>query len=167
MDAHIYTIGKHLKDHPTYSKQEATYRARKGNFSQTKRQKGINQYTWDGKFVKHYNSASEVVGDDKYKRSHLQCACRSEKKMWHNYQWRYDTDEPPKPLDKPNFCKRRIAQYSLEGELLKIFPSAAAAAREVSPEQNSNTVGNQILQVCKHNRKTAKGYKWEYEDVYE
>lgn len=167
LNVNILTVGKHLKEYPTYSKQEATYRARKGDFSQPSRQKGINQYTWDGKFVKHYNSAAEVVNGDEYKISHLQYACRGNQVLWNNYQWRYDTEEPPKPLEKPYFSKRRIAQYSLEGELLKIFPSAAAAAREVSPEQNSNVVGNQILQVCKHNRKTAKGYKWEYAEIYE
>jgi hypothetical protein len=70
-------------------------------------------------------------------------------------------------LEKPYFSKRKIAQYSLDGELLQTFPSAAAAAREVSPEQNSNVVGAQILQVCKHNRKTAKGYRWEYLDIYD
>lgn len=167
LNININTVGRHLKEHPTYSKQEATYRARKGDFSRPNKRKGINQYTWDGKFIKHYQSADEVVGNDQYQRSHLQMACRGERVMWHNYQWRYDTDEPPKPLEKPYFSKRRIAQYSLDGELLKIFPSAAAAAREVSPEQNSNIVGNQILQVCKHNRKTAKGYKWEYAEIYE
>lgn len=167
LNVNILTVGKHLKEYPTYSKQEATHRARKGDFSQPSRQKGINQYTWDGKFVKHYNSAAEAVNGDEYKISHLQYACRGNQVLWNNYQWRYDTEEPPKPLEKPYFSKRRIAQYSLEGELLKIFPSAAAAAREVSPEQNSNVVGNQILQVCKHNRKTAKGYKWEYAEIYE
>ena len=163
----INTVGKHLKSLSSYSKAEATRRAYGGKITHPSKQKGINQYTWDGKFVKHYQSATEVVGDDEFKKNHLQCACRGNQVMWNNYQWRYDTDEPPKPLKKPYFSKRRIAQYSLEGELLKTFPSAAAAAREVAPEQNSNVVGSQILQVCKHNRKTAKGYRWEYAEIYE
>lgn len=66
LNVNIHTVGKHLKEYPTYSRQEATYRARQGDFSQPSRQKGINQYTWDGKFVKHYQSADEVVGGDPY-----------------------------------------------------------------------------------------------------
>lgn len=163
----ISTVGKHLKGLSSYSKAEATRRAYGGKITHPSNQKGINQYTWDGKFVKHYQNAEEVVGENSGQKSHLYAACRGERKMWHNYQWRYDTDEPPKALEKPYFSKRKIAQYSLDGELLQTFPSAAAAAREVSPEQNSNVVGAQILQVCKHNRKTAKGYRWEYLDVYD
>lgn len=136
------TVGKHLREHSTYSPSEARRRALKGLYPQFYKRKGINQYTWDGKFVQHYSCAEEVVGKNNYDASHLQLACRGERIMRHNYQWRYDDMEAPKPLEKPYFSKRRIAQYSLEGDLIKIFPSAAAAAREVSPEQNSNVVGN-------------------------
>ena len=168
MKISISTVGKHLREYPSYSAKEATYRARNGDFSQNDLRKGINQYTWDGKFVKHYDSAYEIFPDkNDYRISHLQYACRGNQALWNNYQWRYDTDPAPAPLTKPAFCRRRIAQYSLEGEYIQTFTSAAAAAREVSPTQNSNVVGNQILQVCKHNRKTAKGFKWEYDDIYE
>ena len=168
MGIHISTVGKHLREVPSYSIKEATIRARNGDFSQKSLRKGINQYTWDGKFVKHYNSIYEIFPDkNDYRISHLQYACRGNQALWNNYQWRYDTEPAPTPLEKPAFCRRRIAQFSLDGEYIQTFLSAAAAAREVSPTQNSNVVGNQILQVCKHNRKTAKGYKWEYDDIYE
>ena len=42
-------------------------------------------------------------------------------------------------------------------EVLKIFPSAREAANYVG-EQNSS----HIAAVCKGNRQTAKGYKWQY-----
>lgn len=160
------TVTKHLYGLSSYSEDEAKRRGYSYE-SAEKRKKGVNQYTWDGKFVKHYNSVMEVTKGDRISANHLSSTCRGERTMWNNYQWRYDTDDAPSALDKPYFSKRRIEQYSLDGELLKIFPSAAAAAREVSPAQNSNVVANQILQVCKHNRKTAKGYRWEYADIYE
>lgn len=168
MEINISTVSRHLKGLSSYSTKEATSRARHGDFSQNSLRKGINQYTWDGKFVKHYNNIYEIIPDkNDYRISHLQQACRGNQALWNNYQWRYDTEPAPMPLEKPAFCRRRVAQFSLNGEYIQTFPSAAAAAREVSPTQNSNVVGNQILQVCKHNRKTAKGYKWEYDDIYE
>lgn len=160
------TVAKHLSDLSSYSTEEAKRRGYSYK-SAEKRKKGVNQYTWDGKFVKHYESVMEVTKNDRNSANHLSSACRGERIMWNNYQWRYDTDEPPTALTKPYFSKRRIEQYSLSGELIKIFPSAAAAAREISPDQDSNVVANQILQVCKHNRKTAKGYGWEYAEIYE
>ena len=60
--------------------------------------------------------------------------------------------------------RKGVNQYDLNGNFIKSFESAASAAREVSPNQNCNTVGSQILQVCKGNRKTAKGFIWKYGD---
>jgi len=84
--------------------------------------------------------------------------------MWHNYQWRYDTDPPPGRLENPEFSSRKIVQFDLDDNILQIFNSAADAARSASPQQNPNMVSGQIIQVCKGNRKTAKGYKWKYYD---
>lgn len=65
---------------------------------------------------------------------------------------------------KITFGKRKILQYSLNGEFLKEYESAAAAAREIEPEKDCNMVSSQILQVCKGNRKSCRGYIWQYGD---
>ena len=46
-------------------------------------------------------------------------------------------------------------------EILKIFPSCAAAQREVSNNPNDYS-GTHISAVCRGKRRTAYGYKWKY-----
>lgn len=55
-----------------------------------------------------------------------------------------------------------IYQYDKYNNFLKSFPSARAAAREVS---NNSNGASHILDVCKGKRKTAYGYYWKYEDA--
>lgn len=60
--------------------------------------------------------------------------------------------------------RKLVAQYSLTNELIKIYPSATEAARQV---KNQNAQSN-ISLCCRGKCKTAYGYKWRYvEEEYE
>ena len=50
-----------------------------------------------------------------------------------------------------------VKQYDLDGRYLKSYPSASIAG-----EQFSKHASSAISKVCKDERKTAYGYKWEY-----
>lgn len=61
-------------------------------------------------------------------------------------------------------CKthgRKTAQYSLDGNLLAIYPSANAAAIAIGKSQ---TAGRNIRAVCEGKRNTTFGYKWAFLD---
>lgn len=164
------TVSAHLQGYPTYSVTESRSRTEQKNQTHFKPKKKVCQYTWEGKFIKQYNSLREAVeafGENERTISYLSAACRGALYTWRGYQWRYAGDAPPAPLKNPIFPKRKVAQYTLEGKLVKIFPSTCAAAREVDPKQATTIVANQIQQVCRHNRKTARGYRWEYIDTYD
>ena len=45
--------------------------------------------------------------------------------------------------------KRKILQYSLNGEFLKEFESAAAAAREIEPEKDCNRLAHKFYKCVK------------------
>lgn len=51
-----------------------------------------------------------------------------------------------------------VMQYSLQGEFIKEWDSAAQAGRE------TGITDTNIGRVCRGERKTAGGYKWEYKD---
>lgn len=51
---------------------------------------------------------------------------------------------------------KKIAQYSLDGKLIKIWDSISDASREL------NIVKNNICKVCKGQYSQAKGFKFEY-----
>ena len=57
---------------------------------------------------------------------------------------------------KTNATAKRVAQYSLLGEFIQDFPSAAAAARAL--ELDSST----ITKVCRGQNKTHGGFKFKY-----
>ena len=52
--------------------------------------------------------------------------------------------------------RKKVAQYSLDMKLIKVFNSITEASKEV----NSNT--SNICRCCKGNLKTIKGYIWKY-----
>ena len=56
----------------------------------------------------------------------------------------------------PNSVRKTVLQYSLDGELIKEWPNAYSAEREL-------TISG-IGQVCKGNQKTAGGYLWKYKE---
>ncbi|MBQ2175564.1 MAG: HNH endonuclease [Alphaproteobacteria bacterium] len=51
---------------------------------------------------------------------------------------------------------KKVAQYSLDGTLVAIYPSASEAARQTGFEQSL------ISAYCRGERKTAYGYIWKY-----
>ena len=54
-----------------------------------------------------------------------------------------------------NYCKRPVLQYSLNGELLKEWESAAEAGKNGFSRTS-------ITMCCKNKIKTANGYVWRY-----
>lgn len=63
-----------------------------------------------------------------------------------------------------NYAKARqkpIAQYSLEGELIKVWESARQVQNELGFFESN------INKCCRHNIKRYKGFVWEYAEVSE
>lgn len=59
-----------------------------------------------------------------------------------------------------SYNKKKIGQYSLDGELLNTYNSIADANEALGKDRKSSN----IVSVCKKRRKSAYGYKWEYLD---
>lgn len=142
-----------LIEHETYNKHESLSR---------RNRKGINQYDLSGNFISHYNSIIDAAGGDKVKASLISACCNKKIKQALTYLWCFENEEPPKKLENIKYYKRAVAQFTLDGDFIAEFESGAAAARAIEPNKNSNTVASQILQVCKGQRKTARGFIWRY-----
>lgn len=67
--------------------------------------------------------------------------------------WSHSKDTKQKMRD---WQKRKIAQHSLEDELLNIYDSAKEASKI------TNTNRSSITMVCRGTRKQAGGFKWKY-----
>lgn len=69
---------------------------------------------------------------------------------------RYDNYKNPSTYDKHPFKERPVAQYSLQGELIREFKSLHEAARLIGGSPSN------ICLACKGIYKKSKGYKWKF-----
>ena len=60
------------------------------------------------------------------------------------------------PRLKNNKLSKKVAQYNLQGELIKIYPSCKQVMRETGFSQGH------ISEVCRGEKKTYKGFIWRY-----
>ena len=60
--------------------------------------------------------------------------------------------------DKEISHSRKVCQYDLNGNFIKTFDTITEASKEVGCDRKAITL------VCKGPNKTAKGFKWKYED---
>ena len=61
-----------------------------------------------------------------------------------------------KKSSETQFIARPVAQYSLEGELIKVYPSINQANKAMGK------ISNHISEVCAGKRETTYGYRWRY-----
>lgn len=61
-----------------------------------------------------------------------------------------------KPNLKNNKLSKKVVQLDMNNNVIKIYPSAKQAARE------NNFSQGHISEVCRGEKKTHKGFKWEY-----
>lgn len=59
----------------------------------------------------------------------------------------------------PSKLKKTVYQYTLDGELVTIWPSATEVARELGFSQSD------ICNCCNGRQKTSRGYKWSYQPL--
>jgi len=125
----------------------------------SKQQRPILQYDIDGNFLKEWASVTVVHNELKIPLHNIRITIDSKYPRYNKqnsvfkYQWRYklDDDFPKKidPLDLP--C---IAQYSLSGELIKIWRSTTQIEQEIGiPKKNLN-------QYFYGRCKKSNGFQW-------
>jgi hypothetical protein len=116
--------------------------------------KVLLQYDLDGNFIKEWNcGVRQMPNEYKYAGS---CAKNNTGTLY-GYQWRYKTSEDfAKQIGKyENPSHKKVVQKDLMGNVIKIWDSQQQAA---------NIIGcsiQLISNVCRGNRKTAKGFIWE------
>ena len=123
-----------------------TYNMALGGYSGSTYTKNILQYSLSGKFIKKWDSLTDVATYfNKKTTKPLIKALKKERESYLNYQWTYYTEDYPlvinsieaKPVDK-------IYQYSLEGDFINEYISAHAAAKELTKieDRNNATISN-------------------------
>lgn len=131
-----------------YSEEEAIKRGIK----KAKEAKYKKVYQWDknGNFINEYNSLKEASEKTNTSYKALSQAINKEGSS-NGYFWTL-TKEKPKNISIQN--TKRVAQYDLQNNLIKIYNSRKEAAEATGADASS------IGKCCKGNVKTVKGYIW-------
>jgi very-short-patch-repair endonuclease len=123
-------------------------------------EKSINQYTLDGKFVKSYKSETTASHETGIAIANISmvCAGNSNQKTAGKYLWKYNTGDTSDI--KPFFHEsiKAVAQYSLEGDLIKIYKSIASASRELNIFQGRS----EISRACNGILASSNNFMWRF-----
>lgn len=124
----------------------------------------IAQYTLQGKLIKLFNSIIDASKELHVSCSALEDALTNKSYNCLGYLWKYQ-DDPTDILEKvkrnnhkKDYMKKKIKQFTLQGEFINNFDSAADAAKAIG----KNNGGSSIIKACRGKLKSAYGYKWSY-----
>jgi very-short-patch-repair endonuclease len=123
-------------------------------------EKSINQYTLDGKFVKSYKSVTTASRETGIADTNISMVCtgNSNQKTAGKYLWKYNTGDTNDI--KPFFHEsiKAVAQYSLDGDLIKVYKSIASASRELNIFQGRA----EISRACNGILASSNNFMWRF-----
>lgn len=126
---------------------QATIRARKP----------VVQYTTKGKLIAEFDSiveASESTGID---FRQISAACVGKYKTSMGFVWRFKGEDFNKfEIYNDIKTKKKVIQYTMNGELVNEYPSIHDAHKETGVDYRN------ISAVCNGKRKSSHGYIWEF-----
>lgn len=118
----------------------------------------VNQFTWNGEFVARYISATEAYKITGVQMHVISRCCRGIHKQGGGFVWLYDEDVDKineRTLDAhPN--AKKVAQYDLNGNLIKIWNSATEACKTLGVDPSS------LSDCCHGRRNKTKGFAWKF-----
>ena len=125
----------------------------------------IKQYTISGRHVATYESKKVLCKILNISERCLTANLNGEIYATHNYVFalattKYEDIKFPGNDYKPKDKEKPVAQYTVNGELVKTYNSLADAARAVNLGSADN-----ITRVIRKERKVSKGYVWAYADT--
>lgn len=124
--------------------------------------KSIEQFDLDGNYIKTWESLAEASKTLNISRGTL-CSClKGSIKSCGGYQWKYSDSNDKIEKYSIEHPVRRIVQLDLDGNFINIYDNLHDA------ERKTGVWITQIRKCCDKipMYKTAKGYKWCWEDDY-
>lgn len=119
--------------------------------------KTVYCFSENRELIASYRSVSDASEMTGIGRSQLSVACNTNPKILsHGFYWSFENNPNFEILPVKSGKAKSIAQYTIDGELIKIYETMSQAARE-------NGCGRQhIGECCNGKLRTYKGYVWKY-----
>ncbi len=125
-----------------------------------KNKRKVNQYTINGKYVRTWGSIKEASENLSINHASISCVCYFKNKTAGGFVWRFANEYDNKNIEKVKIMysgkAKKVAQYTLEGNLVQIYNSITEVYKQI------NISAGLISEACKGNRKSAGGYQWRY-----
>jgi len=122
--------------------------------------KKVACYDLNGNLIQTYDSCRDASYDLFGKECRgIDAVTRGEYQTYGGYQWKTFKDVPKPniaPYKRTSHKIKKIAKYSIDGKLIKMYDSMTVAAKE------NDASTSKITLVCQNKRKTHKGYIWKY-----
>lgn len=117
----------------------------------------INQYTLDKKFIKTWNSATEIMSILGYNNGEILKCCKREISTYKDFIWIYDDEniDDIKLFEKKYKC-RQVIQLTKENKYINTFSSITKAAQMTGIERRK------IGECCSGKCETVGGFIWKY-----
>lgn len=113
----------------------------------------VYQYSLNGSYIRAFNNVKEVVETLGKTYSQIPSSIRLGGTCG-GYQWSWEKQESLPNLEKNVIRSRKVGQYTLDGKLVKVFPTLRECRKEF---------GN-VGKVLKGQATHCKGYTFKYED---
>lgn len=146
------------------SSSENAIHAHKNGLIGVQRKRPVRQFNLNGEWMLDFESATEAARQCDCQQSKITEVCGGNRRTAGNYQWRYVDSNIEKldPVPLPSCTKKKVAQYTKDGELIAIYESYKAAARAVDGTSSA------ISRICSNTPglHTHKGFCWKIvEDI--
>jgi len=114
--------------------------------------KKVYKYDKSGKLIEQFNCLEDAAKTVNATKQSISSACLGKSKLYKGFYWSYQ--EPFEPgLDRR---KKKVFQYTLEGNLVAEYKSVADASRKTGASKTS------IAKVCRGEYSKSNGYIWRY-----
>lgn len=128
----------------------------------TKKYEIIKQYDLFGNFLKNWRSIGEAASSLNLNKNTIGIALKGAQYQAGGFQWKYGNEEDSSSIEDITnkvYLFYGIIQKDLNGNIINKYSNAQEAAKAM------NTTSKNIIAACQHknNRKTAKGFIWEYD----
>ena len=122
--------------------------------------KSINQYTLAGKYLKTFRNLENASNETNIKIDNIYNACLTLRRSAGKYLWLYNKGnyKDIKPIFLTN--KKSVGQYTLEGDLIKVYKSIADAGRGIDAFHSRHD----IARVCNGISSSCHNFLWKYVD---
>lgn len=123
----------------------------------------IYQYALNGEFIAEFSDTSEAAEKSGIREFNIQRACRGFRSTAGGYQWKRvelpcsQNSIAPVVKKKASGEARKVIQFSLDGNYIRLYESIADAVRQTGINSKS------IRDAANGKQKQAGGYKWEYD----